>query len=95
MLDLLYLLVKYGYYDDLEDINVLIIPLVSLLNGKNDKPFPEANNEQSDPYRMVRGESIIKCSTVEFITIKYEEDAMVYRQTHCSNDIIVTNRLMC
>ena len=44
MLDLLYLLVKYGYYDDLRDVNELIPPLVSLLNGKNDSP---ANNDVS------------------------------------------------
>lgn len=80
VLDLLYLLVKYGYYDDLEDINALIIPLVSLLNGKNDRPYPNANDDQSNPYRTVREKLIIKCSTVEFI--KYEEDAMIYSQRH-------------
>ena len=54
MLDLLYLLVKYGYYDDLDDINALIPSLVSLLNGKNDKPFVGANDDQSVLYREVR-----------------------------------------
>ena len=54
MLDLLFLLVKYGYYDDLDDINALIPSLVSLLNGKNDTPFPNANDEQSITYRQVR-----------------------------------------
>ena len=54
MLDLLHLLVKYGYYDDLEDINALIPSLVSLLNGKNDKPFPRANEDESISYREVR-----------------------------------------
>lgn len=48
------MLVKYGYYADLDDINALIIPLVSLLNGKNDRPFPKANNEESQSYREVR-----------------------------------------
>ena len=54
MLDLLYLLVKYGYYDDIKDINELIPSLVSLLDGKNDKLFPEANSNESDLFRRVR-----------------------------------------
>ena len=59
MLDLLYLLVKYGYYDDLDDINALITPLVSLLSGKNDKKFPKANNEESAIYREVKSRHVI------------------------------------
>ena len=54
MLDLLYLLVKYGYFDDIKDINELIPSLVSLLSGKNDKLFPEANSNESDLFRQVR-----------------------------------------
>ena len=54
VLDLLYLLVKYGYYADLNDINILMPPLISLLNGMNDKPFPNASDEQSIPFRKVR-----------------------------------------
>ena len=53
VLGLLYLLVEYGYYDDLDDINALIAPLVSLLNGKNDKPTPLANDDASALYRQV------------------------------------------
>ena len=53
VLDLLYLLVKYGYYADLDDINVLMPPLISLLNGMNDKPFPGASDEQSIQFRKV------------------------------------------
>ena len=54
MLDLLYLLVKYGYYDDLKDIKELIPPLVSLLNGVNDKPYPGANDVESGSFREVK-----------------------------------------
>lgn len=36
MLDLLHLLVSYGYYTDLDEINDVMCPLVSMLNGKND-----------------------------------------------------------
>ena len=53
VLDLLYLLVKYGYYADLGDINVLMPPLISLLNGMNDKPFPNASDELSVSFRKV------------------------------------------
>ena len=53
VLDLLYLLVKYGYYADLKDINALMPPLISLLNGMNDKPFPNASDEQSISFRKV------------------------------------------
>ena len=88
VLDLLYLLVKYGYYDDIQDINALIIPLVSLLNGKNDKPYPEANDTQSSLYRMVRKEitNFITYSTVEFLIRKFTCSSAVHM--HCSNDII-------
>ena len=54
VLDLLYVLVKYGYYADLNDINALMPPLLSLLNGMNDKPFPDASDEQSIHFRKVR-----------------------------------------
>ena len=54
MLDLLYLLVKYGYYANLNDINALIPSLVSLLDGKNDKPYPGANGEKSVLFRQVK-----------------------------------------
>ena len=53
VLDLLYMLVKYGYYADLKDINALMPPLLSLLNGMNDKPFPDASDEQSIHFRKV------------------------------------------
>lgn len=54
VLDLLYLLVKYGYYASLIDINELISHLMSLLNGVTDKPYSDAGNEQSVSYREVR-----------------------------------------
>ena len=64
MLDLLYLLVKYGYYADLDDINVLMPPLISLLNGMNDKPFPNASDDQSATFRMVQ-----LCAVKSFIIL--------------------------
>ena len=63
VLDLLYLLVKYGYYADLKDINVLMPPLISLLNGMNDKPFPNASDEQSISFRKVASKLLL-CKTL-------------------------------
>ena len=33
------LFVKYGYYDDPEDVNAVLDPLIDLLNGFSDIPF--------------------------------------------------------
>ena len=40
MLRLLQYLVKYGYYGNSRDIQELQKPLLTLLDGKNDMPFP-------------------------------------------------------
>ncbi len=39
VLRLFHFLVKFGYYGS-DDIKSLLKPLINLLNGKNDKPFP-------------------------------------------------------
>ena len=46
MLNLLNLLIKYGYYANLDDIKKLIPLLVSLLNDESVKLFHEANDEK-------------------------------------------------
>ena len=53
VLELLYLLIKYGYYSNSEHINALMPSLLSLLNGVKDKPYPHASNEGSNQFRMV------------------------------------------
>ena len=73
MLDLLYLLVKYGYYANLNDINALIPSLISLLNGKNDKPFPDANDDQSYPFREVK---MVVCTYILLIVDNYRGNDM-------------------
>ncbi len=40
VLGVLALLVKYGYYDDPEDVDDVLRPLTSVLNGFDDIPFP-------------------------------------------------------
>lgn len=39
MLEVLSLLVKYGYYDDPSDVEDVLQPLVDIMNGFNDLPF--------------------------------------------------------
>ena len=38
ILGVLELLVKYGYYDDPKDIEILLEPFLSMLSGLNDTP---------------------------------------------------------
>lgn len=40
VLSLVHSLVNYGYYGDTEDIRKLLEPMLSLMNGRNDRPFP-------------------------------------------------------
>ncbi|XP_060552412.1 inositol 1,4,5-trisphosphate receptor type 2-like [Ruditapes philippinarum] len=40
VLRLLYFLVKFGYYMDSEDVDNLLPPLLNLLDGRHDYPFP-------------------------------------------------------
>ena len=53
VIDLLYLLVKYGYYANLGDISNLMPLLLSLLNGMNDKPSIQASKEEIDEFNEV------------------------------------------
>ena len=53
VIDLLYLLVKYGYYANLGDISNLMPLLLSLLNGMNDKPSIQASKEEIDEFNKV------------------------------------------
>ncbi|XP_050396213.1 inositol 1,4,5-trisphosphate receptor type 1 [Patella vulgata] len=41
VLRLLHHLVKFGYYMDLDDVRLLLPPLLSLLDGRHDVPFPK------------------------------------------------------
>ena len=38
VLDVLAHLVSYGYYDDVEDVDEAMVPLIQMLNGKTDLP---------------------------------------------------------
>ncbi|KAK6195492.1 hypothetical protein SNE40_000911 [Patella caerulea] len=41
VLRLVYYLVMYGFYNKREDMDSLLKPLMSLLDGRNDKPYPD------------------------------------------------------
>lgn len=41
VLEVLALLVKYGYYDDPDDVEEVLRPLVEVMNGKTDLLFPK------------------------------------------------------
>ena len=41
VLHLLHHLVKFGYYMDLDDVRSLLVPLLSLLDGRHDVPYPK------------------------------------------------------
>ncbi|KAI0213921.1 Inositol 1,4,5-trisphosphate receptor type 3, partial [Lamellibrachia satsuma] len=42
VLRLVHCLVSFGYYGDMDDMKQLLTPLLSLLDGRNDKLYPEA-----------------------------------------------------
>ena len=43
VLEVLALLVKYGYYDDPEDVEEVLIPLVEVMSGKSDLLFSKSS----------------------------------------------------
>lgn len=54
MIDLLYLLVKYGYYANLDDISSLMPLLLSSLDGMNDQPSIQASKDETDDFKKVQ-----------------------------------------
>ncbi|XP_062518427.1 inositol 1,4,5-trisphosphate receptor type 1-like isoform X2 [Corticium candelabrum] len=46
VLRLVHYLVRFGYYANIEDIHTLLRPLLSVLDGTNDKPFEGAKKER-------------------------------------------------
>ena len=45
VLRLVHYLVLFGFYDKSEDIKQLLEPLMSLLDGRNDKPYPDCTGK--------------------------------------------------
>ena len=45
VIQVLNLLVKYGYYDDPDDVKNVLVPLLDVLNGFTDQPFPDVSGE--------------------------------------------------
>ncbi|KAK6195687.1 hypothetical protein SNE40_001061 [Patella caerulea] len=46
VLRLVYYLVMYGFYNQTDDIRKLLSPLISLLDGRNDKPYPNIKGQE-------------------------------------------------
>lgn len=76
----MYLLVKYGYYAAIDDINALIVPLVSMLNGMNDKLFPDATTDENNLFTMVR----LLVSLLIFLMQQRKEDLKTIIETEQS-----------
>ena len=47
---LLYHLVKFGYYMDSEDVQNLLPPLLNLLDGRHDFPYPRDKEKEKGTY---------------------------------------------
>ena len=47
VIEVLNLLVKYGYYDDPEDVEAVLRPLLDVLNGFTDTPFSLSKSAES------------------------------------------------
>ena len=72
VLEVLALLVKYGYYDDADDVEEVLWPLVEVMNGKTDLLFPEtAGNKAGESSQGSGGhwgqgfETVCVCAGVE------------------------------
>ena len=63
VLRLVHYLVRYGYYGEMEDLQKLLDPLLSLLDGRNDKPYPYSTGKPY-PYLFIpRTASLLELST--------------------------------
>jgi len=52
VLRLVHYLVLFGFYDKSEDIKLLLEPLMSLLDGRNDKPYPKNEGNTLEQYNI-------------------------------------------
>ena len=50
VIEVINLLVKYGYYDDSDDVEAVLRPLLDVLNGFTDLPFPLTNKTKATPH---------------------------------------------
>ena len=61
VLRLLHYLVSYGYYSDAKDIKALLVPLLSLLDGKNDKPFKITRSKENSLMHTIHISLTVRC----------------------------------
>ena len=53
VIEVLELLVKYGYYDDPDDVEDVLRPLLEVLNGFTDVPFSTESQSPLNPYIFI------------------------------------------
>lgn len=54
VIQVLNLLVKYGYYDDPKDVEGVLIPLLDVLNGFTDLPYADVDSENIGMQNMLK-----------------------------------------
>ena len=62
VLRLLYHLVKFGYYQDWEDVQQLLPPMLSLLDGRKDMPFPK-DKDKGQSASLFKVGMVMHCSS--------------------------------
>ena len=55
VIEVLNLLVKYGYYDDPKDVEAVLKPLLKVLNGFTDLPFPPSKAKSVPSHHKTKG----------------------------------------
>ncbi|XP_071092410.1 inositol 1,4,5-trisphosphate-gated calcium channel ITPR3-like isoform X4 [Haliotis cracherodii] len=74
VLRLLYHLVKFGYYLDLEDVLQLLPPLLNLLDGRHDFPFPK---DKEKGYSKEAMKQVTQYQTIDRYEKHTETEAIV------------------
>ena len=54
VIQVLNLLVKYGYYDDPVDVKNVLAPLLDVLNGFTDVPVADIDSDNKDTQKMLK-----------------------------------------
>ncbi|XP_046366515.2 inositol 1,4,5-trisphosphate receptor type 3-like isoform X5 [Haliotis rufescens] len=76
VLRLLHHLVKFGYYMDLDDVRKLLPPLLSLLDGRHDVPFPK-DKDKGKGYSKESSKSVAQYRNTTRFEQNQEMEAIV------------------
>lgn len=78
VLRLLQHLVKFGYYMDMEDVKQLLTPLLSLLDGTHDVPFPKDKGKGNDINYQINLLKNLSMINFQFVKIKLHLQCLSY-----------------